>query len=114
MENKIPVYSLPKEIKDKFESALSKGCTIAEACIFAGLSGEDFSEHCKNNPGYLEKCKAMIEMPVIDARFTLAKSVKDNPDMAHKFLKAKRKDEFSERSELTGKDGEALKLITID
>jgi len=109
MEKK-PVYSLPKEIKDKFESALLAGCTIAEACLFAGLSGEDYSEHCKNNPGYFEKCELLRDQPVIDSRFTLAKSVKENADMAHKYLKAKRKDEFSERSEHTGRDGEALQI----
>jgi hypothetical protein len=56
------------------------------------------------------------EKPVLIARQTVVKSLKDNPEMALKYLERKRKKEFSTRTEtdITGDLSMNIKVMSDD
>ena len=58
-----------------------------------------------DHPG--RRVTALRNDPILKARRTLVKSL-DTPQFALEYLKRKKKDEFSDRQELTGKNGEDL------
>jgi hypothetical protein len=53
------------------------------------------------------------ENPVLIARTSVTKHMRDNGDLAIKFLERKKKDEFSLRSEITGPDGGPMEVKEI-
>lgn len=100
----------PKLTEDtirKLEEAFSIDASVKEACYYADISTDTFYRWIKKYPKLSYKLERLREKPVLKARQTVVKSL-DNPDYAFKYLERKRKDEFSPRQELTGKDGESI------
>lgn len=101
----------PKLTEDtirKLEEAFSIDASVKEACYYADISTDTFYRWIKKYPKLSYKLERLREKPVLKARQTVVKSL-DNPDYAFKYLERKKKDEFSPRQELTGKDGEPIK-----
>lgn len=101
----------PKLTEDtirKLEEAFSIDASVKEACYYADISTDTFYRWIKKYPKLSYKLERLREKPVLKARQTVVKSL-DNPDYAFKYLERKKKDEFSPRQELTGKDGESIK-----
>lgn len=101
----------PKLTEDtirKLEEAFSIDASVKEACYYADISTDTFYRWIKEYPKLSYKLERLREKPVLKARQTVVKSL-DNPDYAFKYLERKKKDEFSPRQELTGKDGEPIK-----
>jgi hypothetical protein len=101
----------PKLTEDtirKLEEAFSIDASVKEACYYADISTDTFYRWIKEYPKLSYKLERLREKPVLKARQTVVKSL-DNPDYAFKYLERKKKDEFSPRQELTGKDGESIK-----
>jgi hypothetical protein len=101
----------PKLTEDtirKLEEAFSIDASVKEACYYADISTDTFYRWIKEYPKLSYKLDRLREKPVLKARQTVVKSL-DNPDYAFKYLERKKKDEFSPRQELTGKDGESIK-----
>ena len=101
----------PKLTEDtirKLEEAFSIDASVKEACYYADISTDTFYRWIKLYPKLSYKLERLREKPVLKARQTVVKSL-DNPDYAFKYLERKKKDEFSPRQELTGKDGESIK-----
>jgi len=92
----------------KLTDAFSIGCTVSEACLYAGISRDTYYRWVKNNKTLSDKFKQLLETPILKARQELVKGIDGNPELALKFLERKKKDEFSLRKELTGKDGEPI------
>lgn len=88
----------------KLEEAFALDCSIGEACFYADISKVTYHNWVNKNPELLNRFDALREKPVLMARQTVVKSLKDNPDMALKYLERKRKAEFSPRieTELSG------------
>jgi len=78
----------------KLEEAFALGCTDAEACLFAGISVDSLYKYQRENPEYIKRKAALKETPVLLARTTVVKAVKDNPTLAFQFLERKKRDEF--------------------
>jgi hypothetical protein len=100
----------PKLTEDtirKLEEAFSIDASVKEACYYADISTDTFYRWIKKYPKLSYKLERLREKPVLKARQTVVKSL-DNPDYAFKYLERKKKDEFSPRQELTGKDGESI------
>jgi hypothetical protein len=56
-----------------------------------------------------ERASKMLKMKtILKARTTVVNALNNNPEFALKYLERKKKDEFSLRTEFTGKDGESL------
>jgi hypothetical protein len=98
-----PSEMTPEKVK-KLEEAFALDCTIEEACFYADISKPTYYSRTEKNPNLLTRFDALRSKPVLIARQTVVKSLKDNPDMALKYLERKRKAEFSPRveTELSG------------
>lgn len=100
----------PKLTEDtirKLEEAFSIDASVKEACYYADISTDTFYRWIKKYPKLSYKLERLREKPVLKARQTVVRSL-DQPDYAFKYLERKKKDEFSPRKELTGKDGNPI------
>ncbi len=92
----------------KLEQAFAIGCTDKEACSYAEITEHQLYYYQDVvNPQFAVKKQELKEKPILKAKQTIVKSL-DQPEHAKWYLERKSKDEFSTRSELTGKDGDAL------
>ena len=107
-----PTVMTPETV-NKLEQAFLIGCTDQEACFFANISKQTLYDYQAKFPEFVDRKEQLKEAVFYDARNTIAKSVKENPQYAFEFMKRKKKDEFSERSELTGKDGTPITPIEV-
>ena len=87
------------EVLSKLEQAFSVGAPDRDACVYAGIGEASLYDYCKKYPAFSERKEMLKEKLVLVARDSLAKGVKNDPKLAMDFLKTKRKDEFSTRSE---------------
>lgn len=110
-----PTVMTPETIA-KLEEAFAWGCTDREACLWAGISEEALYLYQGKNPDFIKRKEALKDTPILDSRATVARAVRRDPDMAMKYLERKKKDEFSLRQEMTGKDGQQLPtpIIKLD
>lgn len=93
----------------KLETAYRVGASNEEACSEADITVDQLYYYQKEvNPQFRVKKKAWKQMPTMIARHSVVGALKRNPDLAFRYLERRRKDEFSQRSELTGKDGKDL------
>ena len=79
----------------KLREAFLWGCTDAEACLYADIHPDTLYEYQKKNPKYSEQKKTLKSNPVLIARKTVVEALKDNPQLALRYLERKRSDEFS-------------------
>lgn len=110
------------ELIEKLEYVYCKGFTDQQAADFAGIHIDTIYNYCKNNPEFSEKKEALKKMPNLKAKMNIVEAL-DSSDPILKlqnsrfWVERKMKDEFSTRTETTGKDGEALipdKIIIDD
>ena len=92
----------------KLEEAFSLGCSDLEACLLADISKQTLYDYQKIHPEFVDRKEMLKEKPILLARTSVIKGLDENPELALKFLERKKKDEFSLRNELTGKDGQPL------
>jgi len=104
------------EVIAKLEEAFAWGCTDREACLWADIAVSTLHLYQDKHPEFIERKEALKDTPIMDSRATVARAVRRDPDMAMKFLERKKKDEFSLRQEMTGKDGQQLPtpIIKVD
>lgn len=102
------------EIIGKLEQAFLMGCSDKEACLFAEIHPSTLYDYQKLNPRFTERKELLKENPIFKARMKVVEDMERNVDSARWFLERKKKDEFSLRSELTGKDGSDLRINVID
>lgn len=103
-----PTVMTPKTI-DKLEAAFSLGATDEEACLYAGIGTTTLENYQKAVPEFLGRKRLLKQRPILMARKSVIKGLEDDHDHALRFLKARKKDEFGDRVEHTGADGEAIK-----
>lgn len=83
----------------KLEYAFSLGCTVTEACLYAGISRDTYYEWCKADAKLSDRMDELRESPILIARESVIKGIKTDPDLALKFLERRKKDEFSTKTE---------------
>lgn len=93
-------------VLDILKQAFMFGCTDEQACLYAEISPDALYKYQRENPEYIKKKELFKENPVLLARQSVITSMQEDGNLALKFLERKCKEEFSPRSELTGKDGE--------
>jgi len=98
----------------KLKEAFAFGCTDEEACYYAEIGKSTLYNYQNDNPEFLEQKEALKQRPILLARQEVIKGLTGNPELALKFLERKKKDEFSLRSEITGKDGKDIIDINPD
>ena len=104
------------EVINKLEEAFAWGCSDTEACLWADIAPATLYQYQEKHPEFTERKAMLKERPILDSRATVARAVRRDPDMAMKYLERKKKDEFSLRQEMTGKDGANLPtpIIKLD
>lgn len=96
----------------RLEMAFAVGATDREACHFARCSVVAFRRFEQKNEWYKEIKENLRESLITKARFTIADDI-ESVDTAKWFLQRRRKDEFSERVETTGKDGAPILVLPM-
>lgn len=108
-----PTKFTPETIQ-KLEEAFAWGCTDIEACLHADISKSALYYYQDEHPEFLERKEALKNKPYLLARKSIVDRMPRDPDLSLKYLERKKKDEFSLRSEVTGKDGGAIETKTVD
>ena len=106
-ETGIPTKLTP-EVVTKLEEVFAIDGTVEEACFYANISRNAYYEWIKANPQLNDRFESLRQRPFLLARQTIVKAIKDNPQYAFEYMKRKKKNEFSERQELTAADGKDL------
>jgi len=104
---------ITQAVIEKLEEAFEWGCTDSEACLHAGCGRTTLYDYQAENPEFVERKNLLKEQPVRIARQAVVEALSKSPDLSLKFLERKKKDEFSLRSEVTGKDGGAVEFVPV-
>ena len=86
-------------VKAKLSEAISIDATIDEACFYANISIHSYRRYLKANPDFAIYLKALRNKPVLKARKRANQGIDESYSNAMDYLKRKKKDEFSERTE---------------
>lgn len=103
-----PTIMTPETIA-KLEEVFAIGGTDKEACFYADIAPQTLYSYQEQHPEFIDRKEALKERPVLKARQTVVKSL-DDPKNAQWYLERKKKAEFAQRTELTGEDGEPIKI----
>jgi hypothetical protein len=96
-----PTVVSPEVIR-KLEEVFAIGGTDAEACFYADIGKTAFYNYQLAHPEFTERKNQLKQKPFLLARQTIVGAL-TNPVFAFEYMKRKKKDEFSERSEMLGK-----------
>lgn len=102
---------LTDEALRKIEEVAALGGTVREMALYAGIHHDTIYARMKEDKAFSDRIEALQETPVLKARRTFVAAL-EKPFYAVEYLKRKRRDEFAERQELTGKDGEQVINLT--
>lgn len=91
---------MTEEKVKKLEEAFALDASIGEACFYADISKQTYYNWLEKAPELVERFEALRERPVLLARQSVIASMKENPDIALKYLERKKKDEFSTKQEI--------------
>lgn len=102
-----PPMKLTDENRVKLKEAAALDASVEEMAYYCDVSKQTVYNWFKREPDLFDEIERLRSRPVLKARQTVVKSL-ETPAGAQWYLSRKRKGEFSERSEITGKDGEPL------
>lgn len=97
----------------KLEEAFALGCSDLEASLYADIAPSTLYAYQETRPEFLERKTQLKERPILQARNSVIQHMKQDGNLALKFLERKNKAEFALRQEVTGKDGEQLEGLVI-
>ena len=112
MEVTKPVKMSDETVK-KLEEIFALDGTVEEACFWAKISKQTYYNWIDSFPEMKERFDAIRQEPFLKARRTIIKSL-ENPQFAFEYMRRKKKDEFSDRQEVTGKDGKSVIITGIN
>lgn len=108
MEVGRPTVMTP-EIIARLEDAFLHGANDKEAIFQANIGSSTFYEYCQKNPDFAERKEQLKDMVKYRAKLNVAKAINEgDKTLSQWYLERKAKDEFSTRTEQTGKDGAPL------
>jgi len=96
------------EVIAKLEEAFKLGASDIEACAYADIAESTLYKYQEKNPKFTERKAQLKELPTFTARKSVVDNLPKDPKLALDYLSRKKKDEFSSRNEMTGKDGESI------
>lgn len=93
------------QILARLEEQWMNGANDSQACFIAGITPQTLYTYQERNPEYLIKKEACKGNIALNAKHTIARHVKRDPELALKVVERLEKDTWSLRTELTGADG---------
>lgn len=103
-------FAITPDKVNQLKAAFANGLTIDQACVYAKISKPAYYNYLEAHDGFADEIDAVRKSVEIQAKFNIVKKIKEGEYEPSKFwLTTKCKDEFSTRTESTGKDGEAIK-----
>lgn len=94
----------PSEMTDekvkKLEEVFALDCTIEEACFYANISKTTYYNWLEAEPELVDRFEALRQNPVLTARTTVVNAIKEDAELAMKYLERKKKWEFSPKTEI--------------
>lgn len=101
--------AIDETVLAKLEEGFVKGLSDREACLYAGIHPATLYRYCEEHPDFRERKELLKDQPKIQAKLNVSEALEArDKDMSKWYLERRAKEEFSSRSEVTGKDGEAL------
>lgn len=106
----------------KLEIAFSNDATDEQACFLANIATSSLYNYQKEHPEFLERKKALKQMVTYQAKANLKELIfsqekeleKERIEASKWILPKKEKQDYSERTEITGKDGKDLIVQPIN
>jgi hypothetical protein len=105
----------------KLEGAFANDATDEQACFIANISQQTLYNYQKEHPEFIDRKKALKSMVSYQAKYNLKELIysqekeleKERIEASKWILPKREKDIYSERNELTGKDGKDLTVNVI-
>lgn len=102
-----------EEVIRSLEPYFKLGCNVKKACAYAGIPYTTVDTWIQGDDDLRVKITAWQSEMSAQARRNWHRSLQEgNPQATLEWLKRKEKDEFSERTEQTGADGQAIVVRT--
>ena len=103
------------EVIKVLEPYFKLGCNVAKACSYSGIPRTTVQTWIENDEELRLKVFSWQNEISAQARKVIKKAVEDNQvSVAQDWLKRKEKDEFSERTEQTGANGDPIIVKTVN
>ena len=81
--------------KSKLLDSFRSGLSIKQALLDSGVEEGEWVEECKSDVKFLDYCELLRSTPLMDSLKTIAKGVKESPELAMKYAERKLPDEFA-------------------
>lgn len=104
--------AMTEEVIRKIEEVAALDGSIEEMAYYAGIHRDTIYAKMKEDKEFSDRINDLRERPILKARQTIVKGL-EQPDNARWYLERKKKLEFAQRSELTGKDGGAIEVNSL-
>ena len=95
------------EVFNRLKTAWSMGCTDHEAAHFAEISPSILYDRLSKDKEFSDKRDRWKSHPVLKAKATIVQNLNE-PQTAKWYLERKARDEFGQRTEITGANGKDL------
>ena len=93
------------------EQAFSMGCSDLEACVHANIGKTSLYNFQAEHPEFVERKELLKEKLVLKARSVIANALNNKDENTAKwYLEKKKKDEFGNRTEITGANGNPISV----
>ena len=100
---------MTNEVIAKLENAFAQGLNDTDSCILAGISRDSLYDYIKKEPTFATKKEELKRRPFLSCILKINAAIKmGDLTTARWYAERKGKDEFSLRTENTGKDGKDL------
>lgn len=107
--------AIDANILAKLRDAFSYAATDEEACQQANISPATLYRYIEENPEFWEEKERLKNMPNFTAKKVIISQIQEwDEKSAQWWLERKAKNEFSTRSEITGKDGENITAVNFN
>jgi hypothetical protein len=115
-ELKQSAWSLKDEVIQKLEEAFKYDFTVAEACTHAKISIETYYNWREKSKEFLNKMEDAKNFLAMNAKTNVTLAIVRDKSVADswEFLKRRQKKLYSDRSEITGENGEAIQFNIIN
>lgn len=89
-----------EEYMEKISPYLEAGCSLHEACLHGVIPYTTMKDYQDNNDEVRKNIERLQNIPILIARRSVNNSMKENGELALKYLERKRKDEFGTKQEI--------------